>query len=64
MIQRNTKPSFGWKLKGTANKIANHVRMTHQKCVGITLLGGFSTVEVLPESSFNSASILEELLEN
>lgn len=47
-----------------ANKVANHVGVADNQRVGVFLLAGLGSMEVLPEASLNASSILEELLQH
>lgn len=47
-----------------ANKVANHVGMTHHQRVRVFLLARLSSMEMLPESSLDACTILEELLQH
>lgn len=62
MTQRYSEPRFRRKLKRSTYEIANHVCVTHHQSVCILLLIGLSSVEILPEGSFNASSIFEKLL--
>lgn len=62
MIQAETQPCLGRELKSPADKVTNHIRMTDHQLITVLPLRGFSTMEVLPEGSLDTGSVLEELL--
>ncbi len=62
VVEWEAEPSFSRKLQGSTYKVSYHVAMANQHIVTVVLLSGVRAMEVFAKSTFNSSSVLEELL--
>lgn len=62
VVEGQAEPTFWGKLQRSTNNIADDIGMAYEDLIAVLLLPGISSVDVVPEGSFNPGSIFIILL--